>query len=292
MNCTRNAGIYTAVLAIIMMVSAVMIPVADVSAEEEKPVDTCDIIYVVNSTAFNFDDVAIDKEGKVITLLTKLPEGASAPIGQEFKGWMYNSKIVESINDAEKDKTYTVTAVFSVIEYKVTFIANGVSATTEYNYNEAVAVPEKVAKVAAAPGGYSFAGWSNGIAILTEFPAVTGDVTYVAVYEIDVVPVETFTVTFMIGDEVYSTQTVESIEDVIILPYIDGYSWGEAVIDAEGNAIITAIADPIQPENSFGITNTELAIIIGAFLLVIVALFVIAYKLGFIEIGKKGAVKE
>ena len=290
MNCTRNAGIYTAVLAIIMMVSAVMIPVADVSAEgDETPaVVTCDITYIVNSTAFT-EKIEI-KDGKVVTLLTKLPEGATAPIGQEFKGWMYNSKIVESI-DAEEKKTYTVTAVFSVAIYDVTFIANGVSDTTGYKYNEAVVVPEKVAKVAAAPEGYSFAGWSNGIATLTEFPAVTGDVTYVAVYEIDVVPVETFTVTFMIGDEVYSTQTVESIEDVI-LPYIDGYSWGEAVIDAEGNAIITAIADPIQPENSIGIPNAELAIIIGAFLLVIVALFVIAYKLGFIEIGKKGAVKE
>ena len=285
MNCIKNAGIYTAVLAIIMMVSAVMIPVADVSAEGGEPVDTCDIIYVVNSTAFNSDDVAIE-DGKV-TLPTELPAGATAPIGQEFKGWMYNSNIVESINIAENDGPYTVTAVFSVAIYDVTFIANGVSATTEYNYNEAVVVPESVdpAKVA-APEGYSFAGWSNGTATLTEIPAVTGNVTYVAVYEIT-----PLTVTYKVGDEVYNIQTVANIEDAI-LPYIDGYSWGEAVKNAEGNAVITAIADPVQPENSIGIPNAELAIIIGAFLLVIVALFVIAYKLGFIEIGKKGAVKE
>lgn len=289
MNCTRNAGIYTAVLAIIMMVSAVMIPVADVSANTE-PEDTYDIIYIVNSTAFNPNDDVVEK-GEV-TLLTKLPEGATAPIGQEFKGWMYNSNIVESINVTEEEKTYTVTAVFSVAEYKVTFIANGESNTAGYKYNETVVVPEdEDPATPTAPTGYTFVGWSDGTATLTEIPVVTDNVTYVAVYEITDVPVETFTVTFKVGGETYNTQTVANIDDVIF-PYIDGYSWGEAVIDAEGNAVISAIADPVQPENSFGITNTELAIIIGAFLAVILALFIIAYKLGFIEIGKKGAVKE
>lgn len=266
----------------------------DSAGDGETPVvGTYNIIYVVNSTAFT-DNVEI-KEG-IVTLPAELPEGATAPIGQKFEGWMYNSDIVKSIGTSEapavKDKTYTVTAVFSVVIYDVTFIANGVSATTEYNYNEAVVIPESVdpAKVA-APEGYSFAGWSNGTATITAIPAVTGNVTYVAVFEKTVAPVETFTVTFMVGEEVYATQTVENIKDAI-LPFIDGYSWGEAVIDAEGNAVISAIADPVQPENSFGITNTELAIIIGAFLAVILALFIIAYKLGFIEIGKKGVVKE
>lgn len=283
MNCVKNAGIYTAMLAIIMMVSAVMIPVADVSAEVGESDETCDITYIVNSTAFT-DNIEI-KEG-IVTLPTELPKGATAPIGQEFKGWMYGTDNVKSIT-IENGKAYTVTAVFSVAVYEVTFIANGESNTASYKYNDAVVVPKgDDPATPEAPTGYSFAGWSNGTATLTEIPAATENVTYVAVYEIT-----PFTVTYMVGDEVYNTQTVESVK-AAILPYIDGYSWGEAVIDAEGNAVISAIADPVQPENSFGITNTELAIIIGAFLAVILALFIIAYKLGFIEIGKKGVVKE
>lgn len=182
MNENMKIGAFALVMALAVMFA---VPVADVSAEDPAPVvDTdgvCTINYLVANTVYTVD--AESKDGKTI-LMTALPDGAKAPLGQTLKGWMLGGALVTEIA-TENAKTYTVNAVFTADVYDVTFAVDGEIIAKEYGYGDVVDVP----KEPTAPEGKIFAGWSDGKIILkgSEIPAVVGNAVYSAVF-VDVVP--------------------------------------------------------------------------------------------------------
>ena len=238
--------------------------------------DPCTINYIVDSTVYAVDETI--KDGKV-TLSTALPTGAIASEGKEFSGWLYNGNVVKSIT-AESGTTYTVTAVFSDIEYSVAFVYGTTVDTESYTYGDEVTVPEDVE----APTGYEFVGWSNGTATITTIPAVTANATYSAVFTPMVVE---YTVTFMVDGEQYgAVQTVASASE-IVYPYIEGYTWGDVVTDKEtGNMTVTAVANPVADDSIFGLDTTSAVLLIMIFAVLVCILIVWLKKEGFIFGGK------
>ena len=247
---------------------------------------TIHINYVVDSTVYAVNE-PITEEGKV-TLSTALPTGATVPAGKEFRGWLFDGSVEKTIT-AVDNATYTVTAVFSDIEYSITFVYGEPVDVETYTYGEVVVVPTTVAvgEIPAqviTPAGYDFVGWSNGTATITEIPTVTADATYTAVFNVAIVE---HTVTFIVDGEQYGAiQTVSSVDD-IVNPYIEGYTWGEVVTDAEtGNMTVTAVAIPGADNSVFGLDLTSAVLLIMIFAILVCILIVWLKKEGFIFGGK------
>jgi hypothetical protein len=246
-------------------------------ADDVVVADTCTISYVVDSTVYAVNEPITD-EGKVI-LSTELPTGANALEGKEFSGWLYNGNVVEESITAVEGSTYTVTAVFSDIEYSVAFVYGEPVVASYYTYGEVAVVPSVT-----APEGYTFAGWSNGTSTITEIPVVTADAIYTAVFNEVVVE---YTVTFIVDDEPFgAVQTVASASD-IVYPYIEGYTWGDVVTNEDtGNMTVTAIANPVADDSIFGLDTTSAVLLIMIFAILVCILIVWLKKEGFIFGGK------
>ena len=235
---------------------------------------TIHINYIVDSTVYAVDKTIMDELGVAasngeVTLSTALPTGANASEGKEFSGWLYNGNVVESITAVE-GSTYTVTAVFSDIEYSVAFVYGEPVVASHYTYGEVAVVP-----TVTAPEGYIFAGWSNGTSTITEIPVVTADAIYTAVFNEVVVE---YTVTFMVGEEVYLTETV-SAGDMAIEPAINGYTW-DFDFDTAINENVTIDAKEIPNVSSTigGLSTMNFTILI-IFILALISVFgVIIYK--------------
>ena len=82
----------------------------------------------------------------------------------------------------------------------------------------------------------------------------------------------------------YNVQVVSEIAEAID-PYIEGYTWGEP--EAVGaNYTVTAKAIPRAADNSFGIDNFTLAVIVIVLIAVIGVIVYVAYEQGFLPVGK------
>ena len=199
---------------------------------------TCTINYVVDSTVYAVNEPITEEE--TVTLSDALPAGANASEGKEFSGWLYNGNVKTSITAVE-GFTYTVTAVFSDIEYSIAFVYGEPVDVETYTYGEVAVVP-----TVTAPEGYTFAGWSNGTSTITEIPVVTADAIYTAVFNEVVVE---YTVTFIVDDEPFGAVQTVAIASDIVYPYIEGYTWGDVVTNKEtGNMTVTAVANPVADE--------------------------------------------
>jgi len=252
--------------------------------------ESYNVYYVVGDVTYTSDT----SEGSV-TLETIDGLEATMPAGMDFIGWSYNGSIYTvSDNPVTITGNATFTAMFESATYDVTFTYNGI--TTEavtYGYGATVtgipttvAVDETSADVV-APAGYEFIGWSDGTNTYAsaDIPTVSADTTYVAVY--DLIPATTHTVTFMVDGEQYgAVQTVSSVDD-IVNPYIEGYTWGEVVTDAEtGNMTVTAVAIPTAEDSLFGLDLTSAVLLIMIFAILVCILIVWLKKEGFIFGGK------
>lgn len=138
------------------------------------------LIYMVDGEVYKTYQVPYDD---AIT-----PEPAPTKEGYTFSGW---SEIPSKMpaNDV------TVTGSFTINKYKLTYYVDGeIYHTYEVEYGTAItpeAAPEKE--------GYTFTGWEG---LPTTMPA--NDVTATAVYTVN-----TYTLTYMVDGEVYTSYTME-----------------------------------------------------------------------------------
>lgn len=138
------------------------------------------LTYMVDNEVYKTYEVPYDD---AIT-----PEPAPTKEGYTFSGW---SEIPSKMpaNDV------TVTGSFTINKYKLTYYVDGeIYQTYEVEYGTAItpeAAPEKE--------GYTFTGWEG---LPTTMPA--NDVTATAVYTVN-----TYTLTYMVDGEVYTSYTME-----------------------------------------------------------------------------------
>lgn len=252
-------------------------------AEDAAPADTCTIIYIVDSTAYTVSGVAI-ADGSA-ALAAVLPDGAVAPAGQTLAGWMYNGSIADSI-EATASSTYTVTAVFSVDVYTVTFIGAGVTTVASYGYGDTVAVPAAV-----AVEGFDCLGWTDGTTTYTDIPAATASVTYAAVYaavEPAPVVVPTYTVSYVIGEDIIAITGVTDVS-VYTAPEITGYTVTKTTTDG-GNVVYTYVADPVvlpAEKQILGLDVPTFCVIVVLICAIIAGLGYWGYKSGIFAKAKK-----
>ena len=163
-------------------------PFADYQAQDyERYFDATTGIVNEYTLTYKVDDVEYKsydvEEGSAIT-----PEAAPTKEGYTFSGW---SEIPATMpaNDV------TVTGSFTINTYAVTYMVDGeVYKTDSVAYNAAI-TPE----AAPTKEGYTFSGWSE---IPATMPA--NDVTVTGTFTIN-----SYTVTFMYGEEVLTTATVD-----------------------------------------------------------------------------------
>ena len=116
--------------------------------------------------------------GTVPTYTGETPvKDATAEYTYSFSGW--DKEVVAVTGDA----TYTATFTKTTNKYTVKFLNEDgtVISENEVAYGTVPTVPT-AAKENTAQYTYTFAGWNNGSETLTEIPAVTGEVTYQAVF--------------------------------------------------------------------------------------------------------------
>lgn len=238
-----NGKILTGAFALIMcafLLAGAPIGASDVAGDPPAS-EYCIVNYVVDSVVYTNNMVVEDGTAK---LAESLPADVLTPTGKQFNGWMYDGKIITEI-DAITGQTYTVSATFSEELYSVKFIANGTVEDGKYRYGATVTVPKIT-----APEDKEFKGWTDGINVLSAIPTVTGDVTYVAVFEYK--DAATYTITFKAGDAIVSTQTVSKVSDIII-PYAEGYDWKITLPETLVNDLTfdaTAVDTPEVKDNS------------------------------------------
>lgn len=300
MNKKTMMGAFALMLACAFMIAA--IPATESEAGDTPAVTTpttYTITYIVGGDVFT-KTTTPSADDTTIPLATLAALGASVAPGKTFSGW-YVGNVLQGDTVPMADftqgsestkKVYQVEAKFAISTYTVTFIASGMDDIVKvYTHGAAVTAPGKY--VAAdgetpavngykAPEGYAFAGWSNGAATFQTVPAVSKNVTYVAVFE-KIVP--THTVTFMKDGAEYSKQTVTDVANAIA-PYIEGYTWEAMVVNADGNATVNAKVIPTAADNSLGIDNFTLAVIVIVLIAVIGIVLYVAYEQGFLPVGK------
>ena len=230
-----------AVLAILAVALTGAVAIVDSNSDADA---ASDVYYVVGDTTYT--------EQTSSALMTIEAIGATVPAGKTFVGWSLEGAITNVAPIAGN----TYTAMFEIATYDVVFSANGEYVPfSNVTYGNDVFPSADVADKEtyldySAVEGYEFIGWSDGITTYAsdEIPAVTCDVTYTAVFSAIVVEPTTYTVTFMVGEEVYLTETV-SAGDMAIEPYILGYTWDfdfDTAITANTSINAIAIVGPAE----------------------------------------------
>ena len=269
-----------AVLAILAVALTGAVAIVDSNSDADE---VSDVYYVVGDTTYT---------EQTSSALMKIEEiGATVPAGKTFVGWSLEGEIT---TDAPvPGKTYT--AMFEIATYDVVFSANGeyvpFSNVTYGNdvFPSADVADEETYLDYSAVEGYEFIGWSDGITTYAsdEIPAVTCDVTYTAVFSAIVVEPTTYTVTFMVGEEIFLVETVDA-GDVVIEPAIDGYTWNfdfDTVISEDVTINAVKIAEPSN--EIFGMSVTAFAILLIVVLAMIAIIVVYAKKNGLFGVVKK-----
>lgn len=300
MNKKTMMGAFALMLACAFMIAAIPATESEASADTPAtPSPTYTVTYIVGGDVFTKTTTPAAND-TVIPLATLADLGASAAPGKTFSGWYVGNTLQGAtvlMDDFDQvgettNYVYQVEAKFAISTYTVTFIASGMNDVVKvYTHGAAVAIPG--AYVAAdgetpavngykTPAGYALAGWSNGTSTFQTVPTVSKNVTYVAVFE-KIVP--THTVTFMKDGAEYSKQTVTDVANAIA-PYIEGYTWEAMIVGADGNAVVNAKAIPKAADNSLGIDNFTLAVIVIVLIAVIGIVLYVAYEQGFLPVGK------
>ncbi len=198
--------------------------------------------------------------------------GYVVPAGYVFAGWSNGTSVFTDIPKVTANVTYA--AVFEEAMHTVTYKLDG-----------AVYSTQKVLAVADAVAPY-IVGYTWGEAATVGYQTV--------IDAIPVPPAPTVTVKYFKGTEVYSVQVVPAAVNAID-PYVAGYTWGEKVKVDDANYTVTAIAIPRAADNSFGIDNFTLAVIVIVLIAVIGIVLYVAYEQGFLPVGKNkviGAAKK
>lgn len=173
-----------------------------VETNDTNPPITYKLSYYVDGKIYKTYEL---KEGETI-----IPEAPPTKEGYTFSGW---SEIPTTMpaNDV------TVTGLFTVNKYKLTYVVDGVEYKSfDIEYGSAI-TPE----TAPTKEGYTFSGWSE---IPTTMPA--HDVTVTGTFTVN-----QYTITYIIDNEVYTTQTVDYGSTIIppTTPEREGYdfAWGD-----------------------------------------------------------------
>ena len=174
-----------------------------------------------------------DWDGTVLSTQT-VEEGAAATApaapsrtGYTFTGWDVDFSNVTS--------DLTVTAQYSVNSYTITYYVDGALYNTQtYAYGAAVTMLAEPTKE-----GYTFSGWDTTI---TTMPA--NDVTVNGTFTL--IPVTTYTVTFMANGEVVSTQNVQAgaAATAPAAPEVAGYhfvEWDTDYSNVQSDLVVTAV---------------------------------------------------
>ena len=156
------------------------------------------LTYMVDGEVYK--TISYDYEANVT------PEAEPAKEGYTFSGW---SDIPETMpaNDV------TITGMFTINKYKLTYSVDGKEYKDfEIEYGTAITAIEEPAKE-----GYTFSGWSN---IPETMPA--NDVTVTGTFAIN-----TYQVTYMIGGEVFKTDSVQYGATIVVpeATEMEGYTF-------------------------------------------------------------------
>lgn len=220
MSSTKTILIITA----IFMAAAFVGVVSDaVDAEgEETETSPFKISYIVGDMTYQFP---ADASGQV-TLKTLPDLGATVPSGKSFAGWTSaegTTYTAGSVITLTADTT--LTAKLTDITYTVKFVADGKAVGEDVKgiYGTEITAPEAPVK-----DGYTFKGWlaTGAEETVTDIPAISGDMTYTAVYVVD------YTVKFVVGETTISTMTVSTME-VPPNPSKEGFEFRGWSVDGE-----------------------------------------------------------
>ena len=173
-------------------------PVITKEAIEDYQKNTFTITYIVDEFFYKSFEI---KAGEAIT-----PEPAPTKEGHTFSGW-------SEIPTTMPAHDVTVTGTFNINKYKLTYMVDGEEYKSyQIDYGTSIAAEVQPTKV-----GYTFSGWSE---IPETMPAhdvtVTGNFT-----------INSYTLTYMVDDEVYKTYEVEYGTDIIPeeVPQKKGYTF-------------------------------------------------------------------
>ena len=146
----------------------------------------------------------------------------------------------------------TIEVTFKLLSYKVVWTdGDGASYEKNFNYGEVITIPtNEFIEDTFRKTGYTLTGWQGYTEGMT-MPAE--GVTFTAVYSVN-----KYTVTYKVGEQVISTQTVEHGKDASApqIPQKDGYDgkWDKDGKNITGDTVISAIytevtgADPNSPQ--------------------------------------------
>ena len=140
--------------------------------------------YTINKYKLTYKvDDNVYKESEVEYNSAIIPESAPEKEGNTFSGWNNIPEIMPA-NDVE------VTGTFTVNQYKVTFISDGVTIKEELlDFSTEITAPENPSKV-----GHTFAGWNPKV----EPTMPSHDVIYTAMFSVN-----TYKLTYIVDGEVY-----------------------------------------------------------------------------------------
>ena len=199
-------------------------------------IDTINCEYTANGGVVEPTTYTVtfkDWDGTVLSTQT-VEEGAAATApaapsrtGYTFTGWDVDFSNVTS--------DLTVTAQYSVNSYTITYYVDGALYNTQtYAYGAAVTMLAEPTME-----GYTFSGWDTTI---TTMPA--NNVTVNGTFTL--IPVTTYTVTFMANGEVVSTQNVQAgaAATAPAAPEVAGYhfvEWDTDYSNVQSDLVVTAV---------------------------------------------------
>ncbi len=255
--------------------------------------------YVVTFTYADGTSI-LEKKDQVYNTSLTLPSKATAVAagkvlefrevdGEIFIGWaLAEAPDVIVIDDSEKTVKVTGNADYVAVyahDPIMTFIVDG---TTIYKHTEYKAV----LPTAPAKEGFTFVGWNDGTITVrdeelsTYVSLLVDDVVLTAVWEPAV-----YTVSFTVDGEVVQTQSVkhgETATEPKFIPAKDGYDfvcWSvsedKAAYDfgtaVTGDMTVTAVFDETPAPAPTGLknpTNQMLLIVLGTFILIVLAMMI------------------
>lgn len=240
--------------------------------------DAADATFDVTYQIDGMEDVvvpAVDAGEGVWTATVKSPEdlGITIPEGKKFVNWTDSEGSVVEIGSTIETKT-TLTAVIEALPaYTVTFV--DVDGETEIAKYVCFEGSTPVAPEAPAKEGMTFVGWkvADGEEV-TEFPAVSADATYVAVYKTTM-----YTVTFMDGDRVVCTFEIEHGKTITLGDVPAGFDWDfDFAAPITGDVTINPVVEvepepepaPAEPEDN----SATYALLAVLAIIVVVGLFI------------------
>ena len=177
-------------------------PAKDVSITGTLTINKYKLTYFVDSEEYKSYEI---EYGAVIT-----PEVEPEKKGYTFSGWSY-------IPNTMPAEDVTVIGSFEANEYHLTYIVDGdIYKEYDVKYDTAITPETEPTKE-----GYTFSGWSY---IPSKMPAE--DVTVIGKFRIN-----SYTVTYMLDGEVYTTETLEYGAKIVppVIPGLEDYTIWEDV---------------------------------------------------------------